>query len=65
MMADETLDSLKKKLAKQQEAHAQDIKRLRRSERVMEVLIAAGYLDRDRYQKAEALVDDLNLGNQE
>lgn len=60
-MAEETLDSLKKKLTKQQESHAQDIKRLKRSERVMEVLIAAGYLDRDRYQKAEALVDDLNI----
>lgn len=60
-MAEETLDSLKKRLAKQQEAHAQDIKSLRRAERVMEVLIAAGYLDHDRYQKAEALVDDFNM----
>jgi len=60
-MAEETLDSLKKKLTKQQESQAQDIKRLRRSERVMEVLVAAGYLDRDRYRKAEALVDDLNI----
>lgn len=59
-MADETVESLKKRLTKQQESHGQDIKRLRRMERAMEVLIAAGYLDRDRYQRAEALVDDFN-----
>lgn len=63
-MAEETIDSLKKRLTKQQEAHAEDIKRRRHMERVIAVLIAAGYLDRSRYEKASALVDDLNLAEE-
>lgn len=55
-MKEETVEDLKKRLTKQQAAHASDIKKLRAMERVFEVMIAAGVLDRDKYQKAQDLV---------
>ena len=60
-MREETVDDLKKILSKQQAAHAFDAAKLKTIERVFDVMIAAGVLDRAKFEQARALVEGYTI----